>query len=76
VIGNGPEGGANPQSQNTCVEKLVPLLLAKQCIQGIIWNQLNDASPHEFPHGGLFDAQGVAKPVLQTLTGIRQKHLL
>ena len=26
--------------------------------------------------GGLFDAQGVAKPVLQTLTDIRQKHLL
>jgi hypothetical protein len=76
VISNDPEGGPTPQSQNTWVEKVVPLLLAKQCVQGIIWNQLNDASPHELPHGGLFDGQGVAKPVLHTLTGIRQKHLL
>jgi hypothetical protein len=76
VIGNDPEGGPTPQSQKTVVENVVSLLLAKQCVQGIIWNQLNDASPHEFPHGGLFDSQGIAKPVLQTLTSIRQKHLM
>ena len=30
--------------------------MAKPAVQGVIWNQLRDNQPHDFPHGGLFDA--------------------
>jgi hypothetical protein len=53
----------------------VPLALAKPGLQGVIWNQLRDSKPHDFPHGGLFDADGHTKPALRTLAMIRQTHL-
>ena len=34
--------------------------------------QLRDSEPHDFPHGGLLDARGKAKPALSTLAAIRQ----
>ena len=62
----GPGGDATPESQQRWIEQLVPMLLAKQPVQAIFWNQLSDATPHDFPHGGLFDAAGSPKPILDT----------
>lgn len=61
--------------QQAWVAQFVPLLLAKPYVQGVIWNQLRDCEPHEFPHGGLFDLRRQPKPALRTLTSIRQAHL-
>jgi hypothetical protein len=69
-------GTLDPRTQSVLVDKIVTLLLAKQCVQGIIWNQLHDGQRHPFPHGGLIDSQGIAKPVLQALAAIRREHLL
>ena len=49
--------------------------LAKPMVQGVFWNQLRDSQPHDFPHGGLFDARSKAKPALRTLAAIRQAYL-
>jgi hypothetical protein len=46
-------------------------LLAKPCIQGVFWNQFEDAVPHDFPHAGLVTPQGQAKPALRTLAALR-----
>jgi hypothetical protein len=48
------------------------LALAKPAVRGVIWNQLCDSQPHDFPHGGLFDAGNQAKPALRKLASIRQ----
>ncbi|NQU20226.1 MAG: endo-1,4-beta-xylanase [Candidatus Nealsonbacteria bacterium] len=64
-----------PQSQQAWAARNVPLLLAKPYVEAIFWNQLRDAEPHDFPHAGLFDADGNAKPALQTLASIRQTYL-
>jgi hypothetical protein len=45
-------------------------------VQGVIWNTLLDSQPHLFPHGGLFDAQDKAKPIVETLTRLRKEHLV
>ena len=69
---------ANPwtrERQAELVDCLVPLILAKSYVQGIVWNQLADSEQHEFAHGGLLDAQSVAKPSLHRLSAIRQQHL-
>ncbi len=70
-----PSGIWTPESQRAWVARYVPLLLAKPYLHGIVWRQLCDSTPHEFPHGGLFDAQDRPKPALGELAAIRRAHL-
>jgi hypothetical protein len=51
------------------------MLLAKQCVHGILWSQFADSDPHRWPHGGLLDAAGAVKPLVPMLTELRQRHL-
>jgi hypothetical protein len=73
---NVASGGWTPQLQQSWIEKLAPFLISKSAIHGLIWNQLDDAVPHDFPHAGLIDAHGQSKPVLQTLAALRRQHLV
>jgi hypothetical protein len=67
-------GTPPPESQEEVLKWLLPLMLAKQPVQGIIWSQLTDEG-QEFPGGGLLDeAQGV-KPALEVLCKIREQYL-
>ena len=61
--------------QEEWVRNFVPVVLAKQAVQGIMWDQLCDAHTHSLSHGGLFDAQGRSKSALGSLTAIRKAHL-
>ena len=67
--------GSTLQSQQAWIAQYLPLILAKSYVFGVIWNQLRDGEPHDFPHGGLFDAEEKAKPALQTLAAVRRTHL-
>lgn len=60
-----------PKAQQAWVSRYVTLAMAKAYVQGVFWNQLCDSQPHEFPHGGLFDAEGNAKPALEQLASLR-----
>lgn len=64
------------RAQQAWAGRFLPLILAKPYMFGVLWNQLSDATAHEFPHGGLLDAQGRPKPIVETLTAIRQAHLV
>jgi hypothetical protein len=66
----------SPATQAAWIERHVPLFLAKAPVQVILWNQLSDAAPHHYPHGGLIDAQNEPKPALESLRKIRQRLLL
>ena len=68
-------GELSVATQRAWGEKFLPILLAKQPIQGVIWNQLRDSQPHALPHGGLFDAEDLAKPILELLQNLREQHL-
>ena len=70
-----PEESWTPKVQESWVSRYVPLLLAKPGVHGIIWNQLRDSEPHDFPHGGLFDLRRHPKPALRQLASIRKAHL-
>ena len=67
--------GWTPVAQQRWAARFVPLALAKPSVRGVVWNQLRDSQPHDFPHAGLFDADGQAKPALRTLAAIRKTHL-
>jgi hypothetical protein len=64
-----------PQSQSDWIQRHVPLLLAKNVVQVVLWNQLSDAAPHRYPHGGLFDAADQPKSAFEALKNIRQTYL-
>ncbi len=67
---NGDDGSARAQ----WVERYVPPLLAKNCVQVIVWNELSDKSA-EFPGAGLFDEADRPKPVLNALAALRKQYL-
>ena len=73
-VGDGDEAWT-PERQEDRARRMVSLLLAKPAVHGIIWNELSDAKPHGYPHGGLLDAQDRPKPALASLTNIRHEHL-
>ena len=67
-------GHWTPETQQAWAARFVRLALAKPAVQGVIWNQLRDSQPHDFPHGGLFDAGLQAKPALHTLAAIQKAN--
>ena len=62
--------------QREWAASVLPLLLARSTVQVILWNQLNDSVPHEFPHAGLFDADQQAKPTLALMRDLRKNCLM
>lgn len=75
VLPLAPSGQASPASQSVWAGELLPLLLAKPSVQGVWWNQLLDSQPHEFAHGGLYDAEGHGKPAMHALQAARRQYL-
>jgi hypothetical protein len=65
----------SPAAQATWTERLVPSLLARPAVRGVFWNQWRDDEPHLWPHSGLIDAAGKAKPSLASLASLRRRHL-
>jgi hypothetical protein len=64
-----------PESQRDWINQHVPLLLAKNKVQVVVWNQLSDAALHHYPHAGLFDSSDRPKPALDALKMIRRNYL-
>ena len=68
----------NPQQVGpieSTTESVVRLLLAKQSVHALIFNQATDQLPHEFPHGGLWDTSGKSKLILSQIARLRQLYL-
>ncbi|MCH7751494.1 MAG: endo-1,4-beta-xylanase [Planctomycetes bacterium] len=54
---------------------VLPLLIARSTVQIVLWNQLSDDGPHEFPNGGLFDHNQQPKPTLDLMRDLRKSCL-
>src|SRR5690606_10635781 len=65
----------SPASQRRWAEQVLPTLLSRQPVQGILWNQLLDSQPHLLAHGGLFDERDQPKPLLAYLEKLRRDYL-
>lgn len=68
-------GGYTPEAQADWANVFANLALCKPYIQGVTWTHWDDRADHIFPHCGLIDAAGQAKPALAALKGLRDKHL-
>lgn len=69
----GPSSG--PAIDQRMAEQVTSLLVTKPALHGIVWNQLSDGQPHEFPHSGLLDASGEPKPLFEALAAFRRQYL-
>jgi hypothetical protein len=68
--------GWTPAMQEEWVREFVPVILSKNVVQGVFWNQFRDSEPHEFSHGGLIDPQSRPKPALTSLAHLRHSHVV
>ncbi len=68
------ESGKDPQRE--WAASVLPLLLARSAVQVVIWNQLTDNHPHDFPNASLFDARNQAKPTLGLMRDLRKTCLM
>jgi len=68
-------GDCGPSCQADWADRFLPLFLAKPYVRGVLWSQLRDSEPHDFPRGGLFDARRQPKEAVQRIAEIRKKHL-
>src|SRR4029078_13657051 len=59
---NSEQNEVTPESQRACIREHVPLLLSKNAVQVVLWNQLSYAAPHHYPHSGVFDVEDKPKP--------------
>ena len=75
VVPRYAENASPPAMDQSLARHLVPLLLTKPALHAVVWNQWSDAQPHEFPHSGLLDQSGQAKPLLAQLSDMRRKLL-
>lgn len=66
----------SPPEQSRLAEDIIRTCLAKQVVQGVVWNQLVDGDSTTFPQAGLFTADGTAKPLVAALQGIRRQHIV
>ncbi len=54
--------------------EVIQMLLAKQNVHGIFWNQQSDRGKHVFSNAGLIDSTGNPRPLLDGLSQIRSRH--
>jgi hypothetical protein len=67
--------GFNPSTQADWANAFGSLAVCKPFVQSVQWVHLSDAQPHQFPHAGLVDAHGQARPALGRLRQLREQHL-
>ncbi len=71
---NGWKSPWSEEAQAEWIDTYLPLLIAKQSVNGIYWTHLSDAVPHDFPNAGLIDSMGRPKKALQSLADHSKNH--
>ncbi len=69
-------GTPTPEMQRDLASRWIALAAAKPYVRSVIWTHATDASPHLYPHAGLFDAEGQAKPLVPWLREFRKTYLV
>lgn len=68
-------GGYTEATQADWAANFAALALCKPYVRSVQWVHWSDAERHAYPHCGLIDERGVAKPALKVLGDLRRAHL-
>ncbi len=66
--------GWTDEAQTEWISLYLPLLMAKESVNGVFWSHFSDAASHEYPHAGLLRADGSPKPALHKIIEQRQSN--
>lgn len=61
-------------AQAEWIDLYLPLLLAKPAVTGVYWSRFRDQDARRFPHSGLINSKGQAKPALQTISKYHKQY--
>lgn len=64
-----------PAYQAEWARRRLPLMIAKNVVQVVLWSQLTDHGIHRLPNAGLYDATKAERPVLDVLSEFRRTLL-
>jgi len=68
-------GPLDESLQAAWAARWLSLAVAKPFVRSVTWAQASDATPHLFPHGGLFRADQTPKPLFPWLKSFRKELL-
>ena len=63
------------EQQDQWARRLMRMLLAKQFVQGVIWDAWDDRLPHELAHAGILGQNGSPRALAQDLVHLRRQFL-
>lgn len=75
VAASESDGLLTPEFQAHWAAKRLPMLMAKNAVQVVVWSQMSDSGPHPLPNAGLFDSAKKARPLLGVLSDLRKRLL-
>ena len=64
-------GSPSEMTQSAIAARWIALAVAKPFVRSVTWRQLDDSSPHLYPHGGLIRPNQTPKPLLEWLKSFR-----
>ncbi len=64
-----------PAAQASWARERIPFFLAKPYVRSVAWSQLSDATIHDLPFAGMFDAGHRAREVREVFRELRLAHL-
>lgn len=70
---NQPRGGMTDDQRFRLLETVIPMLVGRPAVQGILWQQARDGDDLRYPAGGLIDDQLQPKAPLKLLEKLRKK---
>jgi hypothetical protein len=53
------------------LDTVMPMMIARPTVHGLIWRQWSDHDDPRFPRGGLVDAEGAPKPISRVIRNMR-----
>lgn len=65
----------NNEWQAQWARERIPMLMAKNAVQVVIWNELLDSKAKLWPNSGLYDQDGKPKPILKVFEELRRDYL-
>lgn len=75
VAAGGASDLLSPEFQAEWAALRLPMLIAKNAVQVVVWSQATDHGHHHLPHAGLYSASNTERPILQVLQDLRKRLL-
>ena len=68
---NQQRSNVNEEQRLEFLQTVLPMLIARPTVHGIIWRQWQDDDDPRYPYGGIIDADGGEKPIMRVIDDLK-----